>query len=176
MARTKLAVHIASLKSAITLVEGETGCKTLEELYSKVAKKYVTLTSEMAEYDPLSVQVVKARIGELLETNQITLKTAPGRRSGGTGGTSQKEIILSALVEADKEIDSILTALTENESMTVVANSLKSRLSNIFDIVENLHKRQPSANSTENSEADEILPPTTEETETEIVEPLENAA
>ena len=159
MARTKINVHTASLINAIQTVEGETGCKTLDELYGRVARQYVKNIENLDGFDVLSSQVVKARIGELLEAGTITLKTAPGRRSGGSAnGGSQKERILSALVKCDEEIDVILTALTEHESRPV-AESLKNRLADIFEIVENLHKRHSSAESESNSEETDEVPP-----------------
>ena len=174
MARKKIDIHTASLISAIQTVEGETGCKTLDELYSRVARQYVKNIENLDGFDVLSSQVVKARIGELLEAGTITLKTAPGRRSGGSAnGGSQKERILSALVKCDDEINVILTALEEHESRPV-AESLKARLEEIFVTVENLHKRHNSAESASDSEANDEVPPTMEETDE--VPPMMDAA
>lgn len=155
-----MAFCVATLKSAVAAVEQNGGVENLETLYSSVSKRYAAMAPD--GFDVLSPQVIKARIEELVASNDLVLKTQPGRRGGsGQNVVSKKEVILDHLQNLDQMVVDLIES-TVDEATKAILQKISDGFVEVADIVNSLHARK----KTEESDSTETEVAPIEDTET----------
>lgn len=155
MARSKTDFCVVTMIAAIAAVEGTTGCASMDELHKKVAKKYAAEAPD--GFPVLGHQTVKARIEELVESNQVTLITKPVARSGNGGVSSKKETMMNILNVENVRLANVVEKIGPDSEIGRELSSILDAYKRLADITASLHQRKPDENP-ENSE-DSVVEP-----------------